>query len=388
MRDRFFRTLPLFFLVLCAPGCGDKIEPGSAAQKSPGVHKAVVDTAAMVERPEILEAVGTVQAGASIHLSSKLMGAIVKVHVREGDRVRKGDTLIVIDPRQVEAGLRQAEAGLAEARKGLEAARSSMEATASSERLARATYDRYLNLKKEDSVSPQEFDEVEARYKQAQAAVAQAKAMVEAVTARVRQAEAGVASAAVTQKDSVISAPDDGVITAKRVEVGDLAAPGTPLLSMDTIHGYRVDVVLPETHIGEVKPGQQVSATIPAHGAESLEGTVRTVVPAADPRSRSFLVKVDLPKDLPAKSGMFARVRIPISQTRLLLVPSKAVVRQGQLTGLFIVDAEGIAHFRLIRLGRAFEESVEVLSGLNPGDRFVAQSDPTLTDGTRVEVKP
>ncbi|MBN1102908.1 MAG: efflux RND transporter periplasmic adaptor subunit [Deltaproteobacteria bacterium] len=388
MKDRVLRTLPLFFLLLYSPGCGDKIEPGATARKPQGVHRAVVKTAAMVDRPEVLDAVGTVQAGASIHLSSKLMGTVVKVHVREGDRVKEGDTLIVIDPRQVNAQFRQAEAGLAEAGKGIEATRASLEAAVSSERLARATYDRYLNLKKEDSVSAQEFDEVEARYKQARAAVAQAKAMVETATARVREAEAGVASALVTQKDSVITAPDDGVITAKRVEAGDLAAPGTPLLIMDTSHGYRVDMVLPEGHIRAVQPGLQARVTIPAYGADPVEGAVRTVVPAADQRSRSFLVKVDLPENLPVKSGMFARVRIPVSRTRLLLVPSGAVVRQGQLTGLFLLDSEGVARFRLIRTGRVFEESVEVLSGLNPGERFVAQAVPALADGARVEVKP
>src|SRR5512136_985236 len=187
MKNRLVWLLPLFFF---QAGCGDKIEPGTTSQTPPAVQNVVVETAAIKEYPVLYEAVGTIQAGATVNLASKLMGTIEKVKVREGDQVKTGDVLMVIDQRQVDAGYRQAEANVAEAKKALEAAMSSREDALASERLARATYDRYLNLKKEDSVSAQEFDEVEARYQEAEAAVRRAEAMVETATARIQQAQA------------------------------------------------------------------------------------------------------------------------------------------------------------------------------------------------------
>jgi multidrug efflux pump subunit AcrA (membrane-fusion protein) len=386
-KDMKNRLWWLFPLVLFLAGCGETIEPGTTSKTPPVVQNVVVETAAIKEYPALYEAVGTVQAGATVNLASKLMGTIEKVKVREGDRVKTGEVLIVIDRRQVDAGYRQAEANLAEARKAFDGALSSRDAALASERLAAATYERYLNLKKKDSVSAQEFDEVEARYREAKAAAKRAETMVETATARIHQAEAGLASATVTRGDAVVTAPYDGVITSKLVDEGDLASPGTPLLGMDTTQGYRVDAVLPENYYEEVKPGQQVRVTIPAFSMEPVPATIRTVVPAADQRSRSFLVKVTLPQDLPVRSGMFGRVEIPLGHAAKILIPPKAVVHQGQLTALYVVNDQGIARFRLIRLGRATQEGVEVLSGLETGERFVSQPVPNLRDGVKVEVR-
>ena len=385
MRHRFLSIFSLFMLVFTL-ACGEKIESGTTT-KSPQVVKDVtVATASMTDQPIIYEAVGTVQAGIRSNLSSKLLGTIVDIHVREGDHVKQGDTLVLIDQRQVNAGHRKAEAGLSEAKKGLAAAISSRDAARASEELALATYERYLNLRRDDSVSVQEFDEVEARYRQAKAALEQAGAMVEAATARVKQAEASLSTARVSKKDAVITAPHDGIITGKIVDKGDLAKPGSPLLALETTSGFCVDVVVPETYIDFVQPLQKVSVRVPALKTGLLEGNVCTIVPSADPRSRSFIVKIKLPIDRKVRSGLFARAEIPIGQSKMLLIPQKGVITRGQLTGLYLVDSKSIAHFRLIRLGKTFGDSVEVLSGLKEGDRYVLEPTSSIKDGVRIEV--
>lgn len=385
MRHRFLSLLALFMLFFSL-ACGDKSEPGTTAKSPPVLKDLPVATARMTDQPIIYEAVGTVQAGIRSNLSSKLLGTIEAMRVREGDRVKLGDTLVLIDQRQVNAGFRKAGAGMSEAKKGLVAAISSRDAALASEKLAFATYERYLNLKKDDSVSIQEFDEVEARYRQAEAAMGQAEAMVEAATARVKQAEASLATAQVNKKDAVITAPHDGIITGKMVDKGDLAKPGTPLLTLETTSGFCVDVLLPETYIDYVQPRQKVSVRVPALKTGPLEGNVCTIVPSADPRSRSFIVKINLPIDRKVRSGLFARAEIPMGHSKKLLIPQKGVVTRGQLTGLYLLDSESIAHFRLIRLGKTFGDSVEVLSGLKEGDRYVLEPTQKLHDGARVEV--
>jgi len=385
MKHRFPFLFALFMLFFPL-ACGDKIESGTTAKSPPVVKDVPVATALMTDQPIIYEAVGTVQAGIRSNLSSKLLGTIEDIHVREGDRVKQGDTLVLIDQRQVNAGHRKAQAGLSEAKKGLAAAISNRDAARASEELALATYERYLNLKRDDSVSVQEFDEVEARYRRAKAALGQADAMVEAATARVKQSEASLATARVNQKDAVITAPHDGIITGKMVDKGDLAKPGTPLLTLETTSGFCVDVVLPETYIDYVQPLQKVSVRVPALKTGPLDGNVCTIVPSADPRSRSFIVKIKLPIDRKVRSGLFARAEIPMGHSKKLLIPQKGVVTRGQLTGLYLLDSQSIAHFRLIRLGKTFGDSVEVLSGLKEGDRYVLEPTQKLQDGARVEV--
>ena len=183
----------------------------------------------------------------------------------------------------------------------------------------------------------------------------------------------------------MITAPHDGVIAKKLIDKGDLARPGTPLLTLETTSRFCVDMVIPEMYISYIQAEQHVTIKVPALQEESLQGTVCTIVPSADPKSRSFIVKVRLPVDTKARSGMFARVQIPTSQAKALLIARRAVVRRGQLTGLYLVDADNKAHFRLIRTGKTYGDSVEVLSGLRAGDRYVLEPTAELQDGSRVE---
>jgi len=274
---------------------------------------------------------------------------------------------------------------LAEARRALVSAESSKDAAIAGAKLAQNTYERYENLLKEDSVSRQEFDEIQAKYKQARAFLAQAEAMAEAAMHRVQQAEASVEAAKVNKKDAVVKAPYDGKITAKMIDVGDLASPGTPFLTLEKKGVFCVSLVVPEKHIQSIRLGQKLNITIPSMQDIIVKGTVGRIAPAADLKSRSFNVKVSLPDDKTFRSGIFARVAIPVGEAGLIMIPSKAITYRGQLTGLYQVDDMNIARFRLIRVGRAFGESVEVLSGLKNGDRYVVDPPLGLKNGVTVE---
>jgi len=361
----------MFTAVFLLTGCGEKIEPGNVKGSKKESVRATVVSAKLIRQPFFYESVGTVSAKTVSTISSKLMGAVKEVLVREGDQVKKGDRLANIDDRQVGAMLRQTKASLSEARRAEAAAGAGAE-------LASATYNRYRNLMKDGSASLQEFDEIKSRYQQAQAELAAAKQ-------RVKQAEATLSSAAVSAKDAVIVSPYDGTIREKMVDIGDLAAPGKPMFSIEKKGGYIVDLELPEQYIHAINVNQEVTVTVPALNNRTFTGNVKEIFPAADAKSRSFLIKVGIPTDSALRSGLFARVSIPIGKAGLILIPMTAVIHTGQLTGVYIVDDTQTAKFRLVRTGRIFGESIEILSGLKKGDRYVSVPPPNLNNGMAVE---
>lgn len=386
MSDRYQIFIIFLALVTLLTGCGDKIEPGTAAMQPSKSVKAAMDTARISQQPFIYEAVGTVVPRTASTLSSKLMGTVQAINVREGDRVKEGDLLVVLDQRQVSAGFESAKAALNEALRAEASAESARKAAKAAAELARSTYMRYQKLIKENSASQQEFEEVESRHRQAQASLAQTESMLAAASSRVEAAQAAVDSASVSKKDAEIYSPYDGTITAKMISVGDLASPGTPFLTIEKEDAFCADLVLPERHIQAVKLDDKVNVSIPALGNIDLTGTVGRIVPAADVKSRSFLVKVALPDTDNLKSGMFARVAVPVGEAGMLMLPNSAVVNQGQLTGVYVVDNDQIAHFRLIRTGKYYGDAVEILSGIFEKDRYVIAPPSNLNDGDKVEV--
>jgi len=386
MRKKYFLVPALLLAVGVIDGCGEGIEPGHTPAGTPPTVSAPVATARLQTQPFLYEAVATITARTASTVASKLMGTVTQVRVQEGSTVKEGDVLVVLDQRQVSAQYEQAQAALQEAKKAEASARSAREAAKAGADLARTTYERYVQLLKENSVSRQEFDEVAARHRQAEATLTQTTAMLEAAGDRVQQAQAALDAAQVSKKDAVVRAPYGGTITTKMIDVGDLASPGTPFFTIEKAGVFCADLVLPEDHIESVRLDQQVTVKIPALGDVEMTGRIGRIVPSADRKSRSFLVKVGLPEDERIRSGMFARVLVPVGESGMLLIPDTAVIRRGQLTGVFLLDSDGLASFRLIREGKHLGDRVEVISGIREGDRYVIDPPPTLVDGAKVEV--
>ena len=320
--------------------------------------------------PDLVEAVGTVRAAQSSDLASQMMGNIVEIRVHEGDHVRRGQVLAVIDESQPRAAADRATAADIAAQQQLVAADSDLA-------LAESTLKRYQNLYEKKSVSPQEFDEVKARQQAA-------RARRDMAQAGQGQAQAALAEARTSLDYTRIRAPFDGVIAEKKADPGTLASPGMTIFTVEDVRRYRLEATVNENDLRYVRTGQQVSVVIDALDNTGLEGKVVQIVPAADVASRSFLVKIELPTDLRLRSGLFGRAQFSRGERQALLIPRSAVVERGQLQGVFVLDQNQIASLRYITLGKQSGTDIEVLAGLQNGERLVVKPGGLDLNGKRV----
>ncbi len=323
--------------------------------------------------PDLVEAVGTVRAAQSSDLASQMMGNIVEIRVHEGDHVRRGQVLAVIDESQPRAAADRATAADIAAQQQLVAADSDLA-------LAESTLKRYQNLYEKKSVSPQEFDEVKARQQAA-------RARRDMAQAGQGQAQAALAEARTSLDYTRIRAPFDGVIAEKKADPGTLASPGMTIFTVEDVRRYRLEATVNENDLRYVRTGQQVSVVIDALDNTGLEGKVVQIVPAADSASRSFLVKIELPTDLRLRSGLFGRAQFSRGERQALLIPRSAVVERGQLQGVFVLDQNQIASLRYITLGKQSGTDIEVLAGLQSGERLVVKPGELDLNGKRVEAE-
>lgn len=370
-----FRTLSLSVLALllwlASVGCSSYQK--QAAERPETVRGVGVAAAEKATVPDWIDAVGTVRAVQTAQVASQVMGNIVAISAREGDRVGKGQVLAVIDDAQPRAALDRATAA------GNAADKEAIAADAEFG-LAESTLRRYQDLFEKKSVSPQEFDEVRAKFQAAQARRDMARAGQ-------AQARAAMAQANTTFEYTRVRAPFDGVITEKKADVGTLAGPGMPFFVIEDSGRYRLEATVNENEIRYVRIGATVPVSIDALGDQPTNGRVTQIVPAADPASRSFLVKVDLPASKYLRSGLFGRAQFARGQRESLIVPRTAVVTRGQLQGMYVVGPDQIASLRYVTLGRPQGDHVEVLSGLEGGERFVANPGERELGGKVIEVR-
>ncbi|MGH9643695.1 MAG: efflux RND transporter periplasmic adaptor subunit [Terriglobales bacterium] len=362
-------TLASAVLSLMFVGCSSERPSVSAAPET--VRNVSVVSAQTANIPDMVEAVGTLRAAETSQLAAQMMGNIVEIRVREGDHVRRGQVLAVIDDAQPRAALDRATAADLSAQQEISASDSDFT-------LAEATFKRYQTLYDRKSVSPQEFDEIKARYQGAQA---------HREMARAGQAQA---KAAVQQARTVLAythmvAPFDGLVTEKKADVGTLASPGTPIFTVEDLRRYRLEATVNETDLRYVRQGQPVSVLVDALGDRELKGKVIEIVPAADSASRSFLVKVELPSEPALRSGLFGRAQFSRGERSALLIPRTAIVERGQLQGIYVLDQNRIAGLRYITLGKPSAQQVEVLAGLQPGEMLIGDPGSRELSGRKIE---
>ena len=397
MKMTFAILAAIGLTAITAASCGQKSE--AAAKKPPVVKGARVERVSMSPVEDYYEATGTVRSMTTTVLSSKIMGTIISLRAREGEQVSAGQVIVEIDNRdasaqlqKADAGLRQAQEGLAEVEQAINAAKSAQAAAEANQRLADSTYARYRALLDRKSVSPQEFDEARSKQEMAEAEARRAADNLKMLAAKRQQALAGIdqakaeiANARVFVSYARITSPISGVVVSKNTEVGSTATPGAPLLTIEDSSRYRLEVAVEESRLGKIGMGQRARARIDALGGDDLEGGVSEITPAADPMSRSYSVKIDLPARQSLRSGLYGVARFASGQRQAILIPQKAVAQRGQLAGVFVVDDAGVARLRLIKTGKSYGESVEALSGLSDGERIVVEGVANVREGVKVQ---
>ena len=341
-------------ILLAVSGCGKKSEPAGARGKD---VKGTTGQASLQTVPRMVTATGSLQAEKTIMVSTRMMGWVRRIHVVEGQSVSKGDLLVNIDDSDLKAKKVQAEAGITEARAVL----------TNAEKMA----ERFEKLYAEKSVSKQQLDDVTTGRDRAAAGL--------------KMAEAGLAEVKVHLSYLSITAPNDGTIARKMIEEGDMANPGMPLITLESSGPMKVVAHLGEKDISTVKVGDIATIDVTSLDGAVFQAPLNKVIRAVNPGSRTYDIEAVLGDPDPRlRSGMFARVTLPVGERQAILVPREAVIKRGQLTGLWVVQENGTAHLRWIRLGRPFGDQVEILSGMNGDETVVLSTQQPLAEGDRV----
>jgi RND family efflux transporter MFP subunit len=219
------------------------------------------------------------------------------------------------------------------------------------------------------------------------ARLAAAKARHDGAHAGRVQAEAAVSEASTAVGFTKIRAPFDGLIVAKLAVAGAMAAPGVPLLIVEDPSHFRLEATVDESQIGTVRLGETVPVVLDSLGNQTIAGKVVQIVPMADPASRTFTVKIELPMNPQIRSGLFGRARFARGEREAILVPQTALLHRGQLDAVYVVGKDEIASLRYVTLGKPSANDVEVLSGLENGERIVAQPGERELSGKQIGAK-
>lgn len=330
-------------------GCKGKQKEEAA--KRPEITGVTVSPVSMSTVDDVYEVTGTVRANNTSIVASRVMGVVTSIPVREGDSVKAGQVILIIDDRDAVQRAR--------------AANMAVESAKQSQSLAEKTWQRYKKLYDENVISRQEMDQMDAKKKIADAEYERIKSMAE-------EARTYMSFARVT-------APISGRITEKRIEAGSMATPGMPLLVIESGGSSYIEVFIDAGLGGKIKTGMIVEAIVETMD-KPLAGMIREVFPSVDPLSRTFTVKVEI-RNVSLRSGLFARVRIPVGKREAILAPDRAIVQKGQLTGVYAVDGQGIVTYRLVRKGNTSAGGTEILSGLTGTDRIITAGIEKVIDG-------
>ncbi len=318
------------------------------AASTPGSGPAVSVEAIKVERlalPQGITAVGSLRSDESITLRPEVAGRISAIQFREGERVAKGAPLVKLDPSVTQAELQQAQANMV---------------------LAKAKYDRAIDLQGKGFISGQARDEAENNLKVGEAALALARAKLAKLS---------------------IEAPFSGIIGLRSVSVGDYVKEGADMVNLEAIDPLKVDFRVPEIYLSQIRVGQSLQMTLDAMPGKTYEGKVFAINPLVDTAGRAVVIRAQVRnQDTTLRPGMFARVRLLTHETKeALVVPEQAIVPQGDEWFVYRV-VDGKAQRAKVEIGQRRDGKAEVMKGLRDGDVVVTAGQLKIRDGVPVQV--
>jgi len=279
-------------------------------------------------------------------VSAQVMGRVVELRVDVGDRVKMGQVIARIDQREAQQQVLVSAAQVAQAQANLENARLSV--------------DRARRLHESNFVSQAAVDRAEAEYKAAEA--------------QLRAAHAGSEQAFISKGYTTVVAPYSGIVSARHVEVGEMASPGKPLITTFDPADMRVVAEVPQERVQALRGSSKVSVEIPSLNKWiNVQSTV--IVPTADPRTHTTRVRLSLPVEQSGLyPGVYARAHFSVGQARKMVIPMAAVVRRSEISGVYVIGEKDTSSFRQVRLGEpAGDGLIEVLAGISPGERVALE---------------
>jgi membrane fusion protein (multidrug efflux system) len=327
------------------PGAGARAPGGPPGRGGPMAPvKVVAATVELRDWVDRVEALGTAYANESVTLTAKVTETVSSVNFRDNQEVETGAILVELTDRAEVANLREAQAAYEDAER---------------------QYRRLLDLQKQGTIG-------QAQLEQQQSARDQARARVQAIRARL--------------SDRVITAPFAGQLGMRRVSPGTLVTPGTVITTLDDIATIKVDFSVPETFLAAVKVGEQIRATSAAWRGQSFEGAIESIDSRVNPVTRAVIVRARLPNpERKLKPGMLLSVELQQAPRQTLVIDELAIVQLGRQAFVFRINADNTVQQVPVEIGARRPGEVEIVAGLNPGDRIVVEGTVKLRNGLTVD---
>ncbi len=353
----------IFFLLFSK----ETIKPGSTfSEQEADVHRAETVRAEIETVTEYYDAVGTVQPRRQAQIEARIPARINAVRVNAGDPVSKDELLIVLDDRQLRSRLSQARQSLKTAISRKQQASQAVNSAEAAFTEAESGYRRIQKFFKAGAAAEQDLEQARSRYLQAEAALKRARDGFSGARASVQMSKDMVREAEIGLSFTRIRAPADGTVLKRLADPGDQAMPGKPLLQLRTAKGLRLEAFVRESLVKKVRPGSIHRVELSSL-EQIVDAEIEALIPYADPRTRTFLIKAGLPDIAGLYPGMYGKLRIPHKEAAVVMAPRAAVDSVGQLELVRVKTREGWER-RYVKTGDFYGDKVEILSGLSGGE--------------------
>ena len=375
-----FFVLPIAIFILWLGGfLSKRVEPGENKEIKVVTGLPVL-TVEETQATDYYRADGMVSADNNAKVATKWMGQILKINVKEGDYVRSGEVLAILDDSEIKQQKNEALAGLEELSKAKEEALAARKAAVENYEFAKRTYERFKNLYQENAISKQQLEEIETKMIAAKSMVEQVDAKLGQLKAKESQVKSKLAQVEIMQGYAVIKAQFDGYVLKKMNDEGDMVAPGMPIF---IIGEKKLQFIanLDESLLNKVKVGDELEIDL---NGKTVKGKVVEKNSSIDPMNRTFKVKLDIPFVENITSGMYGKLLIPLESKPKVLIPKTAVFKWGQLNAVYTVGQDNLIRLTYVKLGEDYGDYVEVLSGLKRGDRIIQSNIEKACDGCRL----